>query len=117
MNFEPSVTWIAAGEMDAHKPYLISFAHDHLLFEFAQRHGRFPLLNAAGWLGWYETSDKKRRKAAEALRENNYGRSLKNEFKTRVPWVSRFAAGPGAWWGRGGTDYSRRYPELKVPRL
>jgi hypothetical protein len=80
MNFDPSVTWIPAGEMDAHKPYLISFAHDHLLFGFARRHGRFPLPNAAGWRGCSESSEKKRRKAAEALRE----KQLREFFEERA---------------------------------
>ena len=67
INFDPSLVWIVAAQMDPDKPYLISFVHDYLLFEFARRHERFPLLNAAGWRGWSESGERKRRKAAEAL--------------------------------------------------
>jgi hypothetical protein len=58
---------MVAAQMDTGKPYLISFVHDYLLFEFARRHERFPLLNAAGWRGWSESGERKRRKAAVTL--------------------------------------------------
>jgi hypothetical protein len=85
INFDPSILWIVAAKMDAVKPYLISFVHDYLLFEFARRHGRFPVLNTAGWRGWSESGEKKRRKAAEALHEKTLRELFEGIQKRKTP--------------------------------
>lgn len=48
INFDASVLWLTPGVMCAEKPWAISCAEEYLLYQYKEKHGRFPECNSAG---------------------------------------------------------------------